>query len=327
MAALEEAALGDKPWHLSGEVSAKARPLNSALEVDLEFERAVPPPPAPTAEGTAGLEEMIRARVVEGRWDDPLRPAPPAPPSLPPPPDLDDARPAKGLADLYEEEYKAAATGTARPDTAAEAAVSRARAEARAVARSLFARLDALGHAQFAPAPPGSDDEADLEAAALRAAPAAADLPALALEEGAPLGAGPVDRRTPGEVFSPPSRRLTTAGEGEATREDRRRARAARKRARKGEGDGAAAPGGGALPAGRKSEAAEAAGRKKGKKGRGAGAAAATAPPPTPALKFSKSGALFGELQARKEARAGGGGGAPGAAAAEHGFTSKALKL
>jgi U3 small nucleolar RNA-associated protein MPP10 len=331
VAALEEAALEDKPWHLSGEVGARARPLNSALEVDLEFERAVPPPPPPTEEGTASLEALIKARCVEGRWDDPPRPAPATPAALPPPPSLDDTRPAKGLADLYEEEYKAAATGAARPDTAAEAAVSKARAEARAVARSLFARLDALGHAAFAPPPPGSDDEADLEAAALRAAPAADTLPALVMEEATPLGAASVDRRTADEVFRPPTRRLAEAGADEATREERRRARAARKRVRRSSDGRAAgsAPSEGALPAGRKSEAVEAEGRrKKSKKGGSGGAGgAAAAPPAAPALKFSKSGALFGELQARKEAAAAGGGTGDAAAAAGNGLTSKALKL
>lgn len=35
---LENTALGQKPWEMKGEVSAKARPLNSALEADLDFE-------------------------------------------------------------------------------------------------------------------------------------------------------------------------------------------------------------------------------------------------------------------------------------------------
>jgi hypothetical protein len=35
---LEEEAMGDKPWVLSGEVNAGRRPVNSALEVDMDFE-------------------------------------------------------------------------------------------------------------------------------------------------------------------------------------------------------------------------------------------------------------------------------------------------
>lgn len=42
---LEEVALGTKDWFMRGEVDAGRRPKNSALEVDLDFETTVKPPP------------------------------------------------------------------------------------------------------------------------------------------------------------------------------------------------------------------------------------------------------------------------------------------
>ena len=36
---LEKAALGDKPWQLTGEVSAQTRPENSMLEENVEFDQ------------------------------------------------------------------------------------------------------------------------------------------------------------------------------------------------------------------------------------------------------------------------------------------------
>lgn len=37
---LEKAALAEKPWQLTGEVSAQTRPENSMLEEDLDFDQA-----------------------------------------------------------------------------------------------------------------------------------------------------------------------------------------------------------------------------------------------------------------------------------------------
>ena len=58
---------------------AGARPLNSALEVDLDFERAVRPPPQPTEEVTASIEDLIRKRIADHNFDDVPRIAPAAP--------------------------------------------------------------------------------------------------------------------------------------------------------------------------------------------------------------------------------------------------------
>ena len=54
-----------------------SRPLNSALEVDLDFERALKPPPLPTEEFTMSLEDLIKRRIAELQFDDPMRKAAP----------------------------------------------------------------------------------------------------------------------------------------------------------------------------------------------------------------------------------------------------------
>ena len=46
---------------------AGQRPKNSALEVDLDFETSMKPPPAPTEESTRSLEDVIKRRIAEGR--------------------------------------------------------------------------------------------------------------------------------------------------------------------------------------------------------------------------------------------------------------------
>ena len=47
--------------------------------MDLDFERAVRPPPQPTEEATASLEDLIRKRIADHNFDDVPRAAPPAP--------------------------------------------------------------------------------------------------------------------------------------------------------------------------------------------------------------------------------------------------------
>ena len=65
IADLEERAAGERPWYLMGEADASRRPLNSALALDLDFERGVRPPPEPTAETADAIEGVIRRRIVD----------------------------------------------------------------------------------------------------------------------------------------------------------------------------------------------------------------------------------------------------------------------
>jgi len=67
---LEELALQEKTWLLKGEASARERPKNSVLEADLEFEHVQAPPPVVSEEMTAKLEDLIKARIAEQRFDD-----------------------------------------------------------------------------------------------------------------------------------------------------------------------------------------------------------------------------------------------------------------
>ena len=60
-------------------LGAAKRPLNSALELDLDFERQVRPPPQPTEEATASLEDLIKQRIADQLFDDPPRILPPQP--------------------------------------------------------------------------------------------------------------------------------------------------------------------------------------------------------------------------------------------------------
>jgi U3 small nucleolar RNA-associated protein MPP10 len=85
IASLEAAAIAPKPWFLQGETNATARPVNSLLELDVDFEHGARsrPPPSSDAIDTAAmvevgtevvsLDEIIRRRVRDGAFDDVVR--------------------------------------------------------------------------------------------------------------------------------------------------------------------------------------------------------------------------------------------------------------
>ena len=46
-------------------ITAAKRPMNSALEVDFDFEHNARPAPVITEEVTASLEDLIKSRIIE----------------------------------------------------------------------------------------------------------------------------------------------------------------------------------------------------------------------------------------------------------------------
>ena len=113
---LESAAIGDKEWVLKGEANARERPLNSALETDLEFEHVMAPPPVISEEITQKLEDIIKQRIIEGRFDDVERVEPVEQRERKEAPKLDDAKSSKGLGDVYADEYMKQKVGVAVGD-------------------------------------------------------------------------------------------------------------------------------------------------------------------------------------------------------------------
>ena len=110
---LEASAIGDKTWVLKGEANAKERPLNSALETDLEFEHVMAPAPVISEEITQKLEDIIKQRIIEGRFDDVERVEPVEERERREAPQLDDTKSTKGLGDIYADEYMKQKVGVA----------------------------------------------------------------------------------------------------------------------------------------------------------------------------------------------------------------------
>ncbi|XP_047950303.1 U3 small nucleolar ribonucleoprotein protein MPP10-like isoform X1 [Salvia hispanica] len=213
---MERANLEPKTWTMQGEVNAAKRPKNSALEVDMDFDQNVRPPPVTTVENTASLEELIMKRIIEGQFDDVQRP----PTLLNKAPkerkEMDENKSKKGLSELYEDEY---AQKTGLVSTALSFSDEQKK-EASMLFKTLCLKLDALSHFHFCPKPVIEDMSIQ------------ANVPALAMEEVAPLAVSDAAMLAPEEVFSGKG---DIKEETELTKEDRKRRRAKKKRQFKAE--------------------------------------------------------------------------------------------
>lgn len=101
--AIESQLIQERPWQLKGEVTGSTRPLNSLLLEDVRFERhtkeCIP-------ETTESLEEKIKLRIKDNRFDDPVKKVKPASMSAHPSSSVEvsSERSKVGLATLYEQE-------------------------------------------------------------------------------------------------------------------------------------------------------------------------------------------------------------------------------
>nr|GMC60302.1 U3 small nucleolar ribonucleoprotein protein MPP10 [Ipomoea batatas] len=250
---MEKANIEPKAWTMQGEVTAAKRPKNSALEVDLDFEHNVRPAPVITEEVTLSLEELIRKRILEEQFDDVQKP--PSLPSRAPREikEVDDNKSKKGLAEVYEEEYvqKTGLVSTAMTfSDEQKKETCRAysdicqktinhqfgekceigkdvstfsylnRAQATMLFKKLCLKLDALSHFHFTPKPVIEDMSIQ------------ASVPALAMEEIAPVATSDAAMLAPEEVFTGKG---DIKEETELTQAERKRRRAKKKRKFKAE--------------------------------------------------------------------------------------------
>ncbi|CAD6271515.1 unnamed protein product [Miscanthus lutarioriparius] len=208
---MEKASLEPSTWTMQGEVTASKRPKNSALEVDLDFEHNVRPAPVITEEVTASLEEMIKKRIAESHFDDVEKPT--MLPSKAPKEhkELDETKSKRGLAELYEDDYAQKAGIAPAPLSISD----ELKKEANTLFKRICLKLDALSHFHFAPKPVIEDMSVQ------------ANVPALAMEEIAPVAVSDAAMLAPEEIFEGKG---DVKEEGELTQAERKRRRANKKR-------------------------------------------------------------------------------------------------
>ncbi|KAK7265675.1 hypothetical protein RJT34_33298 [Clitoria ternatea] len=208
---MEKANIEPKAWTMQGEVTAAKRPKNSALEVDLDFEHNVRPAPVITEEVTASIEDMIKKRIVEGYFNDVQRKS--KLPSKAPREvkELDDNKSKQGLAEIYEQEFVQKTDPTSAPLSFKDELKN----EASTLFKRLCLKLDALSHFNFAPKPIIEDMRIET------------NLPALAMEEIAPVAVSDAAMLAPEEIFAGKG---DIKEEAELTKAERKRRRANKKR-------------------------------------------------------------------------------------------------
>ncbi|KAI8322845.1 Mpp10 protein [Martensiomyces pterosporus] len=215
---LEDEAVEKKHWTMIGEVDSKARPKDSLLQEDLEFEQVQKPVPVATQEATQSLEDIIKRRILSEEWDDVERKkdiqAKPFKPSQLI--ELDDRAPKKSLAEEYEEEFLAQKAGNEYVP-ADDAKVADAHKEIDTLFRNLFTQLDALSHFHFTPRAATKDIEIRTST------------PALQMEEKLPVNVSHAEQLAPEEIYEKSKgfdgRTGDIMGDSEMTREDRKRRR------------------------------------------------------------------------------------------------------
>lgn len=152
IAQLEKEAIGPKDWTLLGEASARARPENSLLEEDLDFEHVAKAIPVVTEESVATLEELIKRRILDGQFDDPERvrafePTPFLPSRFF---ELQDTQSTKSLAQIYEDDFQAQTSGGAAQDPR-DAKLKQEHEEIDRLWGEICYKLDALSSLHFVP--------------------------------------------------------------------------------------------------------------------------------------------------------------------------------
>ncbi|KAF7654899.1 hypothetical protein LDENG_00063340 [Lucifuga dentata] len=213
---LEKAALAEKPWQLSGEVTAQTRPENSLLEEDVEFEQASRMAPAITEETTLQLEDVIKQRIKDQTFDDVVRKEKPKEEvfeykkRL----TLDHEKSKQSLAEIYEQEYlKQAQQKTEEEENSTHVEIQK-------LMDTLFVKLDALSNFHFTPKPPVPEVKV------------VSNLPSIAMEEVAPVSASDATLLAPEEIKEK-KKGGDILGDKEKTSTDKKRERRFKKKVKR----------------------------------------------------------------------------------------------
>ncbi|KAJ1302535.1 hypothetical protein OPQ81_002852 [Rhizoctonia solani] len=195
-----------------------------AENADLEFEHVGKVVPIVTEESVKNLEERIKARIIEGRYDDVVRKRDvEAKPFLPSRMfELKDTQSEKSLAQIYEDEYTAAASGSKVVDDR-DGKLAESHKEITELWDGICYKLDALSNAHFTPKQP----QAKIETVT--------NMASASLESALPTSLSTSTLLAPEEVYTPSS--LEIRARSELTPSEKKAARGREKKKRRKDRD------------------------------------------------------------------------------------------
>jgi len=229
---LEEAAVGEKPWQMGGEVAAPVRPENSLLAEHLDYDSAVRHAPVMTEDVAKTLDSIIKQRVKDKSWDDVERKVKPVedPKEYRKKLVLDQEKSKVSLSQVYEDEYLKLAENAAPKEKSSvnvldkeDEEVPIEYTEIKEMMNSLFRKMDTLTHLHYTP----KSKSAELKVVR--------NIPSLAMEEVAPVSASNASLLAPDEVIEKEKGELVANEEKTETdkNRDRREKKAAKRAAKK----------------------------------------------------------------------------------------------
>lgn len=208
---LERENVGKKDWTLMGEAGSRARPENSLLEEDVEFESNRKSKPVNTPETTKSIEDLIKNRILENQFDDVQRRATLQPLDFMPSKmlELSDQKSSRSLDQVYEDDF--GGVGDAQGQKL-DKELQKEHEEIDELYENLESQLDALSNAHFTPKAPKVSIQTISNA------------PTISMEESLPTTMSNGSQLAPEEVYAAGSHNEALEGaSSELTPEEKRR--------------------------------------------------------------------------------------------------------
>jgi U3 small nucleolar RNA-associated protein MPP10 len=153
---IETEMMEKKDWNMMGEARASERPKDSLLEVHLDFNTATKLPPIITKETTTAIDALIKQRILDELFDDPvlLKGDGKKKRKTGNDTEIDFSKSKKGLGDLYGDDLQKKLMNV-NPESFLESELAGPDAplkrEIEDISKDLFRNLDTLSNFHFTP--------------------------------------------------------------------------------------------------------------------------------------------------------------------------------